>query len=73
MNDWELLGALTFIICFAALVLFLSWNSRNDGGFGSRWFPPDNGKREANIDKKNAIVLVSMLVFVVLILIAILF
>lgn len=32
------------MVCFALLVLFLSWDSRNDGSFGSMWFSPDNRK-----------------------------
>lgn len=52
MTSWEVIGALSFIICFALLVLFLSWDSRNDGGFGSMWFSSDNSE-DVDIDKKH--------------------
>ena len=44
MTSWEVIGALTFMVCFALLVLFLSCDSRNDGSFGSMWFSPDNSE-----------------------------
>ena len=53
MTSWEVVGALTFIVCFTLLVLFLSWDSRNDGGFGSMWFSPDNS-RDVDIDNVNS-------------------
>ena len=57
MTSWDVIGALTFIVCFALLVLFLSWDSRNDGGFGSMWFSPDNSKDD--IDKKSWSILIT--------------
>ena len=69
MTSWELVGGLTFMVLFAALVLFLSWDSRNDNGFGSRWFSPDeNG--EISQDAKNTAILIAMLIFVILVLLA---
>lgn len=69
MTSWELVGGLTFIVLFAALVLFLSWDSRNDNGFGSRWFSPDeNG--EISQDAKNTAILIAMLMFVISVLLA---
>ena len=57
MTSWEVIGALTFMVCFALLVLFLSWDSRNDGSFGSMWFSPDNNKDD--IDKKSWSILIT--------------
>ena len=57
MTSWEVIGALTFMVCFALLVLFLSWDSRNDGSFGSMWFSPDNSKDD--IDKKSWSILIT--------------
>lgn len=71
MTSWEVIGALTFMVCFALLVLFLSWDSRNDGGFGSMWFSPDNSKDD--IDKKSWSILITMLILVIIILLIILF
>lgn len=69
MTSWELVGGLTFMVLFAALVLFLSWDSRNDNGFGSRWFSPDeNG--EISQDTKNTAILIAMSAFVILVLLA---
>lgn len=72
MTSWEVIGALTFMVCFALLVLFLSWDSRNDGGFGSMWFSPDNS-RDVDIDKKHWAILMTMLILVIIILLIILF
>ena len=71
MTSWEVIGALSFMIGFALLVLFLSWDSRNDGGFGSMWFSPDNSKDD--IDKKSWSILITMLILVIIILLIILF
>ena len=71
MTSWDVIGALTFIVCFALLVLFLSWDSRNDGGFGSIWFSPD--KIKDDIDKKSWSILITMLILVIIILLIILF
>ena len=71
MTSWDVIGALTFIVCFALLVLFLSWDSRNDGGFGSMWFSPDNSKDDS--DKKSWSILITMLILVIIILLIILF
>lgn len=69
MTSWELVGGITFMVLFAALVLFLSWDSRNDNGFGSRWFSPDeNG--EISQDTKNTAILIAMSAFVILVLLA---
>lgn len=72
MTSWEVIGALSFMIGFALLVLFLSWDSRNDGGFGSMWFSPDNSN-DVDIDKKSWAILITMLISVILILLIILF
>lgn len=69
MTSLELIGGITFIVLFASLVLFLSWDSRNDNGFGSRWFSPD-GNVEISQDTKNTAILFAMSVFVILILLA---
>ena len=69
MTSLELIGGITFIVLFASLVLFLSWDSRNDNGFGSRWFSPDEN-REISQDTKNIVILCAMSVFVILILLA---
>lgn len=71
MTSWEVIGALSFMICFALLVLFLSWDSRNDGGFGSMWFSPDD--KDVDIDKKSLAILLTILILVIIILLIILF
>lgn len=60
MTSLELIGGLTFMALFAALVLFLSWDSQNDNWCVSRWSSLDD-------DSKNNIAIMSTFVAIGLI------
>jgi hypothetical protein len=60
MTSQELIGGLTFMVLFALIILFLSWDSGNDNGFVSKLFSLDD-------DSKNNVAILATFVAIGLI------
>ena len=64
MTSLELIGLLTFIVIFALLISFLSWDSQNDNSFGSElFFTLDDDNNIATMSVFIAICLIAFFIF----------